>query len=746
VNIFKKIIFKKHSRKATVFVAVMGLAIFLVGGYFVAATMKFVGSNTAEHALIVRTPNATEEDLEVSSEPVVTTKSTGSSHDITDKDLLYTYTYTSDDVKTEAKVNASIANNKYGSSSITYKSLDPAVATVDSSGNVSWISDGSADILVRLNNFVNKIINVAVSYVAGNTTHTQHYIDGTFGKIVTNSIDNKITDVTSGNAATKKKIFTTISPEARDFANFTSVTVDSGGSVIYSVAYGNGVYVAVGENGKAYYSTNLTNWTSVTLDSGGSVIRDIVYGNGYFVAVGAGGQAYYSSSGTSWTTLAGNQTTFLTNNINSIAYGKGYFVAVGAGGKGAYCSTPSGTWTSMILDSGGNAINDINFTNASVFAAVGDAGLGYYSGTGTSWTKYTIDSGGTNLKAIASALGKHVAVGEAGKGFSTTGAMSGTWYSITVSSSGYNINGIIWGIGAYVAVGNSGFITGSNGAGGCSSGYLTTWYSPVIIGGGANIYSIINVDNNYIAVGAGGKLYYGIRSKFLRNTSCWATDIDLSAFSVATDWGDCGGTGTKTANLISPRHVLFASHYVGTIGAKYLFVTQDNQVITRTLVARLLAVNGGDIAIGILDQDIPSNISYFKVLPSGWYSHFPGIATVRVPAITSDSAKNALVGDLRALYSDTQTSYTIYTTSDPIRSLLFEAPVGGDSSSPAILLVDEEPVLIGSIHYIGGSGDSIFSDTVRGQINNAMDTLSAGQGISTRYHLTEMDLSDYPSY
>ncbi|GHV94999.1 hypothetical protein AGMMS50293_13190 [Spirochaetia bacterium] len=77
----------------------------------------------------------------------------------------------------------------------------------------------------------------------------------------------------------------------------------------------------------------LQNWTRVTDSTFGNwpdpynYIYSIAYGNGKFVAVGERGKMAYSPDGISWTAVT--TSIFDTNRIYGIAYGGGKFVAVG---------------------------------------------------------------------------------------------------------------------------------------------------------------------------------------------------------------------------------------------------------------------------------------------------------------------------------------------------------------------------------------------------------------------------------
>jgi len=124
-------------------------------------------------------------------------------------------------------------------------------------------------------------------------------------------------------------------------------------SVIKSVAFGGGTFVAVGGDGKAAYSSDGERWTAVNDtqfnvpdDSGGGIeglsINQIAFGGGKFVAVGnisdgEGGNfgaASYSNDGVTW--FAVTDTKFASpdepqskTSLNGIGYGDGKFIAVG---------------------------------------------------------------------------------------------------------------------------------------------------------------------------------------------------------------------------------------------------------------------------------------------------------------------------------------------------------------------------------------------------------------------------------
>jgi len=115
---------------------------------------------------------------------------------------------------------------------------------------------------------------------------------------------------------------------------------------IYSIAYGNGIFVAGGEEGKIAYAKINTNWMSANTgtifdifylgENRKGTISPIAYGNGKFVACGNGGKmAVSTDGGETWTAVADSK--FGTDSISAIAYdGSKRFVAGGSNGKIAY--------------------------------------------------------------------------------------------------------------------------------------------------------------------------------------------------------------------------------------------------------------------------------------------------------------------------------------------------------------------------------------------------------------------------
>ena len=105
------------------------------------------------------------------------------------------------------------------------------------------------------------------------------------------------------------------------------------------VAYGGGIYVAIGYNYMAT-STNGTTWTNRDSNRPFNYVESVAYGDSKFVAVGGNGKIATSSDGITWTERASPFSPF---SMESVTYADGKFVAVGSGGK-IGTSTDGITW------------------------------------------------------------------------------------------------------------------------------------------------------------------------------------------------------------------------------------------------------------------------------------------------------------------------------------------------------------------------------------------------------------------
>jgi hypothetical protein len=95
------------------------------------------------------------------------------------------------------------------------------------------------------------------------------------------------------------------------------------------LAFGNGIFVAVGDGGTIVTSTDGMSWTPEVSGSS-ELLFNVAFGDGTFVVVGGSQQGviFTSTDGVNWTKRNSGTSASLSN----VAYANGTFIAVGAGG------------------------------------------------------------------------------------------------------------------------------------------------------------------------------------------------------------------------------------------------------------------------------------------------------------------------------------------------------------------------------------------------------------------------------
>ena len=240
-------------------------------------------------------------------------------------------------------------------------------------------------------------------------------------------------------------------------------------------------------------------------------------------------------------------------------------------------------------------------------------------------------------------------------------------------------------------------------------------------------------------------------TNYVRNTNCWAYAYDLTCCSpwnsyIAGRWSGNHRAGT----LISPRHVIFASHFDQVTTNDFLrFVDKDNNVIERRLVAKKQHPDyppGApdyypDFTVGLLESDVPTNhFRFAKVLPDDYQDY---IGTGRfLPALCLDQEEKALIADVvdvaqTNLIADVDQVLAVFDYPVDTNRLNFsEEIIIGDSGNPAFLILNDQLVLL-SVWTYGDAGAGTSITQFKDDINQLMTDLGGG------YQLTEIDLSEF---
>ena len=151
------------------------------------------------------------------------------------------------------------------------------------------------------------------------------------------------------------------------------------------IVFGNGKYVAFGNDGKVLVSTDGGNWKGNILSD--FLFHDISFGNNQFVAVGGSGSVFSSDDGMTWSKVHIFEVIYnylSPYDFNAVTYGNGHFVIVGEGGT----SVHSKDWIMRdIFDQRKNrSLFDVVYANSKYFA-VGVYGTLAFSKDGVGWKK-----------------------------------------------------------------------------------------------------------------------------------------------------------------------------------------------------------------------------------------------------------------------------------------------------------------------------------------------------------------------
>lgn len=227
-------------------------------------------------------------------------------------------------------------------------------------------------------------------------------------------------------------------------------------------------------------------------------------------------------------------------------------------------------------------------------------------------------------------------------------------------------------------------------------------------------------------------------ASYVRNSSVWCSDIDLTCIS---PWNS-NLAAKKAGTLVTPRHILGAAHYQYPLGTVVRFVAMDNTVHDRAVVgvARHPSYTRyyPDLTIYALDSDLPAAITPCAVMPADWNTYLVKNFENRPPALGLDQEEKALIIDFNTLGS-----FRTPTASD--RLIFHESKIAGDSGNPAFIVVSGELVLV-TVWTYGGAGSGTPVASFISDLNAMIVTSDAQAGSSTGYTVTPADFSTFPAY
>ena len=241
---------------------------------------------------------------------------------------------------------------------------------------------------------------------------------------------------------------------------------------------------------------------------------------------------------------------------------------------------------------------------------------------------------------------------------------------------------------------------------------------------------------------------------YVRNSNCLLANTHTAAFTCASPWNSRGGQ-FRAGTAVTPRHVLVATHYSLAPNDTIKFVDPNNNVVTRTVTRKTKVGANTDIDMLLLDSDLPATITPCKIFPQNFEDYLPAgsdsylFAATQIPLITINAQGEQV--SLRELSQVTQSflhgnNYIVHVripdTTSP-RYPFYEPAIDGDSGSPVFAVIGSELWLMNLWWFARGG---TFLGSILTELNSAISSLDASEGISTGYTVTEGDLSSYTDF
>lgn len=237
-------------------------------------------------------------------------------------------------------------------------------------------------------------------------------------------------------------------------------------------------------------------------------------------------------------------------------------------------------------------------------------------------------------------------------------------------------------------------------------------------------------------------------AKYTRNVNCWAAGLDLTC---ASPWNS-KGINLRAGTLITPRHAILAAHYNIQTGDSIRFITKDNVVVRRKVIAFTnntdWVTNFPDIEVVTLDSDVPASIKPCQLLPSntGNYISNDGLG---LPGFFIDQDEKAVVANALSLGLSQSQTFDFEAPVIANRKSLYEPIAMGDSGNPVFVVLSGKLVLVGVVTSYGPWGYSLkhFSNLATGgtkpqiRIDDLIKSTDALAGINTGYKVSFFDFT-----
>jgi hypothetical protein len=246
---------------------------------------------------------------------------------------------------------------------------------------------------------------------------------------------------------------------------------------------------------------------------------------------------------------------------------------------------------------------------------------------------------------------------------------------------------------------------------------------------------------------------------YVRNPSFWGASL-ASALTCCSPWNSNSGS-RKAGTLITPRHILGASHYEYNVGAVVRFVAENGECFDRTVVGKKQHPDYKpyypDLTVYTLDSDLPATIHPANVLPTDINDYLPAgtIRYTRPDAMGLDQEEKGLIVDFYSYPTyDTFIGFALSTNEN--RSIFHEPKIVGDSGNPVFAIIDGAVCLVTVWTWGGVGGGTPISRHIP-DLNQMIIDADELTGISTvsdsgwpnlngHYQLNAIDLSAFPNF
>lgn len=257
----------------------------------------------------------------------------------------------------------------------------------------------------------------------------------------------------------------------------------------FSIAYGNGRYVSTGQYGTIVASPDSINWFGRAADIPDMLLWSVTYGNGMFLTTGSN-TILTSVDGVAWAARRVETDDYLI----ATTWGNGTYVAVGTRGT-IFSSTNGNDWFDRSLEEGAGDFYSVCFGNGVFVAAGGKAtreqqGIIYSSSDAIHWEA----SGAlpVSLWSVTFGNGLFTAAGDGGTVLTSSDGVEWTGQK---TGNANRLMSVVYGNNRFVAVGAGGTILTSPDG--------NTW-AVIVSGTGKNLYSVAFGNNQFVAIGDGG--------------------------------------------------------------------------------------------------------------------------------------------------------------------------------------------------------------------------------------------------